>query len=222
MFGQDNPEIAYYRAIEDLFAALRGVPHILSPKDFQLLRGWWRERIPLAAVRTGVTEVFARRRELGESEPVVSLSYCRHAVAAHAKKIAEMAVGTPEAPHRREGDISTSLHHLADRLAATAAQQRTIRPRVASVIDRMGNEVRSAHDIDPALVEQYLYALETTLLIDCLDDLEDDERSMLEERATIEAERVSASPEARDRTLNALRDRLLRELLALPRLEVDL
>ena len=97
MAAEDDREISYYRAVEDLFATLRGVPHMLSPKDFHLLRSWWREGIPLAAVSAGATEVFARRRERGEIDPVVSLSYCRHAVKAHARRIADMRVGGHDA-----------------------------------------------------------------------------------------------------------------------------
>ena len=48
--GENGAEIEYYRAIEDRFAALRGVPHTLSPKDFQLMRRWWSDQVPLAAV----------------------------------------------------------------------------------------------------------------------------------------------------------------------------
>ena len=33
--SRDEIEIAYYRSIEDFFAAARGVPHILSSKDVQ-------------------------------------------------------------------------------------------------------------------------------------------------------------------------------------------
>ena len=56
--NDEDPELAYYRSVEDLFATLRGTPHTLSPRDFQLLRGWWRDEVPLAAVVTGLTEVF--------------------------------------------------------------------------------------------------------------------------------------------------------------------
>ena len=71
---ETEEELAYYREIEDFFAAMRGVPHIVSPKDFQLLRGWWRDRIPLAAVAAGISEVFARRRDRNDRDPVVSLT----------------------------------------------------------------------------------------------------------------------------------------------------
>ena len=41
--GTSEDELRYYRTVEDLFATLRGVPHVLSPRDFQLLRTWWRD-----------------------------------------------------------------------------------------------------------------------------------------------------------------------------------
>ena len=60
MVGHDERELEYYRAVEDLFATLRGVPHIISPKDFQLLREWWRDEVPLSAVRAGIRWVALR------------------------------------------------------------------------------------------------------------------------------------------------------------------
>jgi hypothetical protein len=89
------------------------------------------------------------------------------------------------------------------------------------VIDRINHEVRAAADIDSRLVEEHLYALETSLLVDCLDAFEDDDRRRIDERAHAEAESVAVSPEARERTFRALRDRLLRNLLDLPRLEIE-
>ena len=221
MVAENTPELDYYRAVEDLFSSLRGVPHVLSPKDFQLLRSWWKDEVPLSAVRTGIAEVFARRRERGEAESVVSLSYCRHAVAAHAKRIAFMRVG---AGAGSSGDIAAtrqSIARLAEKLEAAANRVRGERPRAAAVIDRINHEVRAAADIDSRLVEEHLYALETSLLVDCLDAFEDDDRRRIDERAHSEAATVAVSPDARERTFRALRDRLLRNLLDLPRLEIE-
>ena len=221
MIGDDSPELEYYRSVEDLFSAFRGVPHVLSPKDFQLLRSWWQDEVPLSAVRTGVAEVFARRRDRGEAEPVVSLSYCRHAVAAQAQRLAEMRIGTHDGGEAEEADVSAAIRKLAGRLNRSAKAAGSDRPRAAAAIDRIGNEVLAAADLESPVLEEYLYALEATLLIDCLDALENDDRLRLEERARTEAESLAASPEAQDRTFRALRDRLLREVLELPRLEID-
>ncbi len=221
MVAENTPELDYYRAVEDLFSSLRGVPHLLSPKDFQLLRSWWKDEVPLSAVRTGVAEVFARRRERGEVEPVVSLSYCRHAVAAHAKRVAEMRVGAGADSTNDMASAREAIDHLAERLDEAAARVRDGRPRAAAVIDRFNHEVRAATEIDSRLVGEHLYALETSLLVDCLDALEEEDRLRLNDRARAESESVAVDPEARERTFRALRDRLLRNLLDLPRLEID-
>ena len=132
--ADDERELAYYRAIEDLFATLRGIPHVLSPRDFHLMRTWWRDDVPLQAVATGVTEVFARRRERGDGEPVVSLGYCRHAVRSHARRLAEMRVGEQreERPETRAG-VAESLDNLTSKLTEAADRARSARPSAAAV-----------------------------------------------------------------------------------------
>ncbi|HSO23558.1 MAG TPA: hypothetical protein VLT81_11645 [Chondromyces sp.] len=217
----DELEIAYFREIEDLFAALRGVPHILSPKDFHLMRSWWDDGIPLSAVRTGVAEVFAHRRERGDDGPVVSLTYCRHAVRKHAKRLAEMRVGAADPSPESRADTDAALGSLAQRLADCAATARPERPRVAAVIESIAAELRADLELTRARLEEHLFALESSLLANCLEALADDEREHLEQRARTEAEAIAAEPEARERTFKALRDRLVRELVGLPRLELE-
>ena len=222
MATDEDREIAYYRAIEDLFATLRGVPHILSPKDFHLLRQWWRDEVPLAAVRAGITEVFAKRRERGEPDPVVSLSYCRHAVKAHARRIAEMHVGASDEDGRQpELDTEDALRSLESQLSAAAGSQRNPRPRVADAIEGIAATVGAARELPPAGLEEHLFSLESALLATCLASLSHDERDELEDRARADAVASATNPEARDRAFRAFRDRLLRDLLALPRLELD-
>jgi len=222
MATDDDREIAYYRTVEDLFATLRGVPHILSPKDFHLLRQWWRDEIPLAAVRAGITEVFAKRRDRGEPDPVVSLSYCRHAVRAHAKRIAEMHVGASDEDGRQpEFDVEDALGSLESELNAAADSQRDPRPRVADAIEGIAATVRAARELPPVDLEEHLFALESALLATCLASLRRDESDELEGRARADAVASATTPEARDRAFRAFRDRLLRDLLALPRLELD-
>jgi hypothetical protein len=221
MASEGERELAYYRAVEDLFATLRGVPHILSPKDFQLLREWWRDEIPLSAVRAGIAEVFARRRERGEPDPVVSLGYCRHAVRSHAKRAAEMQVGAhadggPEIP-----DPRTRLGALSKSLSRAADMHRAENRRVAEIIDQFATTVAAARELPRPTLEEHLFALESALLANCLEALDDQQREKIEVRARQEAESTSTTPEARERAFRALRDRLLREGLELPRLELD-
>jgi len=222
MAAEDDREISYYRAVEDLFATLRGVPHLLSPRDFQLLRAWWRDEIPLAAVRAGVTEVFARRRERGEIDPVVSLSYCRHAVTAHARRFADMQVGGHDADEEVSiPDLGAALAALAAGVRIAGQQQRGARPRVAEAIEGIAGSIAASAELPPASIEEHLWGLESALLANCLATLDERSRSGLERRARAEAENTSATPEATERTFRALRDRMLRDLLHLPRLELD-
>jgi len=221
MVPEDEKELEYYRAVEDLFATLRGVPHIISPKDFQLLREWWRDEVPLAAVRAGITEVFARRRERGEHDPVVSLSYCRHAVRKHGQRLAEMQVGAPEVGTFPPPDAKLAIETLAADLNAVAARSRPEKPRIADIIESIATAVETASELPVSTLEEHLFALESALLANCLEGLDEPSRRSLEKRARHEAEATAATPEARDRTFRALRDRLLRSDLELPRLELD-
>jgi hypothetical protein len=82
--------------------------------------------------------------------------------------------------------------------------------------------IEDAAGLPPASLAEHLFALESTLLANCLDALDEDERSQLEDRAEKEAASVTATPEARKRTFRAFRDRGLRDLLGIPRLELDL
>ena len=221
MAAEDERELDYYRAVEDLFATLRGVPHVISPKDFQLLREWWKDEIPLSAVRAGITEVFARHRERGETDPVVSLSYCRHAVRKQARRAAEMRIGASDEGSPPPTDPGPSLEALANDLIATGARLQPERPRVAEVVERIAAAVEAASELPAAALDEHLFALESALLATCLDALDEDERRSIEKRARDEAEATAATPEARDRTFRAHRDRLLRSELGLPRLELE-
>jgi hypothetical protein len=214
-------ELEFYRAVEDFFAAARGVPHLLSPKDFQLLRSWWREQLPLAAVTAGITEVIARRRESGDEDPVVSLSYCRHAVRRHAKRLAEMHVG--EADHELGLDgptIDQQLAALADSLRRAARISDRDRPETSAVIEQVASQLDQTPEMPAAAIEAHLHALESVLIASCWRSLPEDDRRLIDELGVRAAAAAGGSDEAADRTRRAMRDRELRTLLELPRLEL--
>lgn len=216
----DNRELEYYRQVEDLFSSLRGVPHILSPRDFQLLRSWWRDEVPLAAVSAGLTEIFARQRERDDADPVTSLSYCRHAVKRHAKRLAAMQVGSNDEPNSGS-PLPVDLHRTVDLLASTAERLRERRPAVADVVARVATQVDLAgKDLPAEAIDEHLFELEAAMLHDCREALEEDERRIIDERVDRAVDASSASEEARRRSIRALRDREIRLLLDLPRLEI--
>jgi hypothetical protein len=217
-----DPEIEFYRAVEDFFATIRGVPHVLSPKDFQILRGWWRDRLPLAAVTNGIIEVMAKRRERGESDPVVSLSYCRHAVRRHARRLAEMHVGETTQPAGADSDrsIGEALGRLVTSLRSSSRRVRERSPSVAVVLSKIADQIEALPEMPPAALEEHLYSLETVLLERCWQELNAADREAVATLSRDAAGSVDADDESRARTERAIRDRELRTLLSLPRLEL--
>ena len=209
-------ELAYYRAVEDFFARLRGTVHVLSPRDFQLLRTWWREGVPLAAVTAGIAETFSKKREREDGDPVVSLAYCRHAVQRHARRLAEGAVGR-DGSGSLPGATDQDLALLAGALEEAELHQREQRPAVARVLASVRERLALLEGGDQESVETGLFALEEALLEECWAALD------AADRARIEASADRASEGGRDeasREYLAHRDREIRRLLGLPRLEL--
>jgi hypothetical protein len=101
----------YFRAVEEHFVRLRGAPLVLSPDDWHLAATWLERRIPLPVVLRAMSEVFETARARGRRKPVLSLSYCRHAVEeAHAAHL-ESAVG-----EARAGSASSRRRPLRERV----------------------------------------------------------------------------------------------------------
>ncbi len=218
----DGQELSYYRSVEDLFASLRGTPHVLSPRDFQLLRSWWRDGIPLAAVASGLTEVFTRNREREDANPVVSLSYCRHAVKRNAKRLAEMRTGQSEAaPGKTMSETAADCVSLVSTLRNAANAQRKDRAPVAEVLSRIAAQIETAcSDLAAAMLDEHLFSLEAEMLHQCWAALSEDEQTTIGAHVESAVASTFATEEARQRSTRALRDRELRLLLDLPRLDV--
>ncbi len=215
-----NPEeLEYYRAVEDLFARLRGTPFLLSPKDFALLRRWWGDRVPLAAVAAGLGEVFARRAETGV-DPVSSLSYCRHAVAKHAKRLSAAAVGVAPAGDVAPADLGAAIARLAQELRAAAARWDSSAD-VAAVLYGVLRSVETLPEgADPAAADEALGRLEVTALDLLAVTLPAAERSRVEAMVEKDLAGLELEAGARSRTFLALRRKRVREVVGLPRLEV--
>lgn len=218
----DGQELSYYRSVEDLFASLRGTPHVLSPRDFQLLRSWWREGIPLEAIASGLTEVFVRNRDRDDGNPVVSLSYCRHAVKRNAKRLAEMRTGQSDAtPAKATQEFSEKNGLLVEALSKAAESHRADRPQVAEILLRIAAQVETAGgDLPAALLDEHLFGLEAEMFHKCWEALPANEQRAIEAHVEKAVASTSATDEARQRSSRALRDRELRLLLSLPRLEL--
>lgn len=217
MTAPDEDELAYYRAVEDHFAALRGTPFLFSPKDFALLRSWWREGVPLAAVLAGIGEIWERRRER-DADPVSSLAYCRHAVARQAKRLAAARVGA--APGEGTINVGESLRALAGAVAETAASWAAT-PPVAAVLRDLERAVATLPENSrPEALDETLADLEFTSLDALLGALPEDRRDAIATEVEHELAGLKLTGEVRSRTRHALRVKALRRLIGLPRLEL--
>lgn len=217
MTGTD-PEIEFLRAVEDIFATLRGVPHLLSPKDVHLARTWWKEGVPLPAVTAGVTEAIEKRRETDDGDQVVSLSYCRHAVRRQAKRLKEQHIGA-----HFEGENSRDTDRLIEELATDlrrAAHALTFQETAAS-IEAFADQVHALIGISPVLVDEQLFSLETALLEACRRTLPRETLAEFEQEAEATTAASGATGTALKRSRRAVVDRKIRQLLDLPRLEIQ-
>ena len=213
----NRDELAYYRAVEDHFARLRGTPFLFTPKDFALLRGWWSEGVPLAAVMAGIGEVVARRRERGE-DPVSSLAYCRHAIARHAKRLSAAAVG---------GAVPAAGVDVPARVRAyVAAVEEAARgcadcPAVAETLTALARAVTTLPvDAPAAALEATAASLEASALDAAADALPGERRAALL-AAVAATEAAAGGGEAIPATARrAIRLKAVREALSLPRLEL--
>ena len=72
----------------------------------------------------------------------------------------------------------------------------------------------------PKHLDEQLYGLESAMLIACWDAIEETERGSIDDRVSGAATSSATTEEARLRSKRALRDREVRLLLDLPRLEL--
>ena len=194
---------------------------MLSPKDFQLMRSWWREQVPMVAVISGITEVVARRRERGDDDPVVSLSYCRHAVRRQAKRLAEMHVGDePGLSEAGEPGVVDRLRALASELESAADAVSAELPGPAAVIRQIAGQLGRYEQMPLPALEDSLFSLETVLLDGVWRSLSAQEQRPIEEAVEQATAASGAEGAAVERTRRAVRDRELRRRFGMPRLEI--
>lgn len=80
----------YFHSIEEIFIRLRGAPLLLSPADWQTVRAWHEENIPLDLVGRVLEEVFTRLRERDPERKIHSLRYCAPAVEAAWREVCDL------------------------------------------------------------------------------------------------------------------------------------
>jgi hypothetical protein len=211
-----DDEVAYYRAVEDHFARLRGTPFLFTPKDFGLLRRWWQEGVPLAAVMAGVGEAMARRAERGE-DPVSSLAYCRHAVARHARRLLAAAVGGAAAGGAVDAGARLATYAEAVRRAAARQPAGEAAAALAALADAV---LTLPADAPPAALDATAASLERAALAAAMRALPPGPREAL--AAEIRSRELAAAEggELPATARQAILLQAAREALALPRLDL--
>ena len=120
-------------------------------------------------------------------------------------------------PPKTAGDYT----FLVGRLTTAAASQRQERPLVSKVLDQIAAQVETAgSDLPVEMLDEHLFGLEAEMFHECWTAIPDHERRTIEMRVEKAVATTSATEEARRRSSRALRDREIRLLLDLPRLEL--
>ena len=229
-----NPEEAdYFRTIEERFCALRGSAMLLSPRDWNLIAGWWGERVPLSLILEALEEVFlARRRRDDEPGRVNSLAYVRPEILRRWKLHRELTAPRREEPDEKERlrrDVRRHLGRSARSLkeASAAAREQNLED-LARVLLEAAGEVRAlrresmAGGPDPLEAEKTLGRLDAELLVAAGAALDEEGWLLLKREAEeiLRPHRSGMRSEAFHETLAAVRARLLRRRFGLPRLSI--
>jgi hypothetical protein len=210
----------YFSAAEAAFIRRRGTPFLLSPRDFALLTEWRALGVPIEAIEEGIDDAFTRREERNAVGRVNSLSYCRDAVLSAWERRTEAAVGKGAGRKSDEPDAAAGLAALAAKLEEAAA----LRPDLAAGFDAAARSLTrlSESGRDAARVEESLARLDKKLAGALYDALPEAEREGLDAdvAAQLARARVRLDDETAEKTRRALRRRILRERLRLPRLSL--
>jgi hypothetical protein len=190
----EDPDHAYFQAIEEIFVELRGAPLLLSPADWQVARRWHREGVPLDLVRSTLEEVFAKRKERRAKGKISSLRYCAPAVEAAWADLRELTV-----PARR---AEAPTFEVAPRLAALAASLPG-REALATQVTHLSG--------DPQEVEERLAALDRQMLDQAWEGLDGEARSEVE--AAVEKTLAALAGQLPLAELASSRERLVRQTL---------
>jgi hypothetical protein len=106
----NDPEAAYYQAVEEYFVSRRGDPLFLSNADWNLVRRWRLAGLPLRVVLRGIRDALdAHALGWSRDRKVGSLAYCAREVdAARERWERALALG------REEGlDVASALRGFA-------------------------------------------------------------------------------------------------------------
>jgi len=205
---------AFAEAVEAVLRQHRGTDHVLSPRDFALLRGWYEAGVPLATVLVAIDLAF-------QADPNLSgLGLLR-------RRMEELAASGPRPSGTPRETERTSLSEVAERLSALRERLLELPGRVAAsplaelaeVADLVAVASRPNWDYLRKRL-RHVDELVSTAAVDALSKVEAEELQREVERAA-ERHRERVGPRALEEALLRLVRQRAREKLRLPRVSVD-
>lgn len=220
--GSDSPAESsaddYFLEIESRFAELRETPFVFSSKDWALMKSWRDAEIPLAIVVEAIDQCFTKRRESKRRGTISSLSYCRHAVEELWEERKDLYTGresgeqTPDTPQQQLAALAAEIRCAADAVAAPVAER--LREVAGQVVDLHAG--RTVAEIEAELMEmeqRLLEELEALIPVEDRNRMEEELRDALASLGTSDAEVV-------EKSRRAIRKKIVRKRLAVPRLSL--
>jgi hypothetical protein len=211
-----DPEAEYYQSVEEYFVSRRGDPLFLSNAEWNLVRGWRLEGLPLRIVLRGIRDALdGHAHGWSRDRKVRSLSYCRTAVEAAGERWRRaLALG---------GDLGLDARRTLEGFARDVERAHELGPRArqeALEIARELRELAAAGALDE--ITAWLSEREARLLKAVGEDLGSDRMRELEAEVDAALERWRGRMPSR--VLSTLRqESLARRVLeahALPRLSL--
>jgi len=213
----------YYEEVESYFVARRGSPLFITPSEWDLVRRWEQQGIPLAVVKEGIDRVFERPKTLLKPR---RLGYCRQTVEAAFRRFRESSLGG-RAGGTAQDDSSASAHltEVSSRLQDLAAARSETKSELSLLLERTAAAVRSLSERAeeaPGEVERELTALDGKLVVESEAVLGDAVREELrrEAESSLESYRGRMPEKIYRAALESGYRRRLRRKLGLPTLSL--
>jgi len=205
---------AFVEAVEAALRSRRGKEHVLSPRDFALVRGWHEAGVPLATVLVAIDAAFER------DPHTASLAPCR-------RRVEELAAGTTRARLAARETERASLPEVAERLDALRERLEELPGRAAALplaeLAELSDLVAVASRPNWDYLRERLRRVDELVAGAAVESLGPQEAAALREEAARAAERLRGKvdePALAEAQARLLRQRA-RETMRLPRVSVD-
>jgi hypothetical protein len=213
--ARDEQLAAFVEAVEGVLRARRGIDHVLSPRDFALVRGWYEAGVPLATVLVAIDLAF-------EADPGTS------SLAVLRRRVDELAAIGPRpatAGAARETEHA-SLPEVAERLSALRERLLELPGRVAAQplaeVDSVADLVAVASRPNWDYLRERLRHIDTIVAVAAVEALPSAQAQALRAEAARAGERHRGrvAPAALEEALERLVRQRARETLQLPRVSI--